>query len=183
MEVVKRVEDEEGNVDTDGEEEEDFEEEEGPEEIMEEEVEDGSENNKSEDESDSEDDEDGASQDQKESPIITRLAGQFSQQKLAPSGDTESSTIIIQKDTESASTEERSDGRSTAEAEQLRRKTRKPDKLEQLKDKVTAEVTKERARQKYKYNSKRSTRKVGRPQGSKLKQDARVKIDANTGWD
>ena len=42
---------------------------------------------------------------------------------------------------------------------------------------VSLDLSKRRARQKEKYHSKRNTQRVGRPKGSKAKQDDRVKID------
>ncbi|KAF8523090.1 RIO1 family-domain-containing protein [Hysterangium stoloniferum] len=53
---------------------------------------------------------------------------------------------------------------------------------EPVRDKVVTDLTKERARQKSKYNSKRSTQRVGRPKGSKAKQDTRVKPDKDGVW-
>ena len=55
--------------------------------------------------------------------------------------------------------------------------------LNDVKDIVTSDLTKERARQQRKYHSKRGTRHAGRPQGSKAKQDTRVKLDRGGIWD
>ncbi|KAK1232679.1 Serine/threonine-protein kinase rio2 [Marasmius sp. AFHP31] len=54
-------------------------------------------------------------------------------------------------------------------------------KKKNIKDVVSNSLEKSRAQQQRKYHSKRSTRRAGRPQGSKAKQDNRVKLDA--GWD
>lgn len=50
-----------------------------------------------------------------------------------------------------------------------------------VKDIVKSNLDKSRARQQRKYHSKRSTRQAGRAQGSKAKQDTRVKLDST--WD
>lgn len=52
-----------------------------------------------------------------------------------------------------------------------------------IKDIVSSDLTKERARQRRKYHSKRGARHAGRPQGSKAKQDTRVKLDRGGTWD
>ncbi|KAL1670632.1 RIO1 family-domain-containing protein [Schizophyllum commune] len=52
-----------------------------------------------------------------------------------------------------------------------------------LKDIAAAEVKRQRERQHRKYHSKPSTRRAGRPKGSKAKQDTRVKMDYGGGWD
>lgn len=52
-----------------------------------------------------------------------------------------------------------------------------------LKSIVSADIHKKRAQQQRKYHSKRSTRNAGRPQGSKAKQDKRVKLSEHAGWD
>ncbi|KIJ26129.1 hypothetical protein M422DRAFT_125094, partial [Sphaerobolus stellatus SS14] len=54
---------------------------------------------------------------------------------------------------------------------------------EPVKEKVIADLTKERARQKHRYNSKKSTHKIGRAKGSKAKQDTRVKQDTSGFWE
>lgn len=51
-----------------------------------------------------------------------------------------------------------------------------------VKDRVASDLTKQRARQ-ARYHSKRGTRKIGRPKGSKAKQDTRVKVDNSGFWD
>ncbi|KAG7099283.1 hypothetical protein E1B28_001142 [Marasmius oreades] len=50
-----------------------------------------------------------------------------------------------------------------------------------IRDVVASNLEKSRAQQQRKYHSKRSTRRVGRPRGSKAKQDSRIKLDS--GWD
>ncbi|KAK7463649.1 Serine/threonine-protein kinase rio2 [Stygiomarasmius scandens] len=50
-----------------------------------------------------------------------------------------------------------------------------------IKEIVSTNLEKSRARDKKKYHSKRSTRRAGRPQGSKAKQDNRIKLDS--GWE
>jgi RIO kinase 2 len=55
--------------------------------------------------------------------------------------------------------------------------------LNGIKDIVSSDLTKERARQQRKYHSKRGARHAGRPQGSKAKQDTRVKLDRGGMWD
>lgn len=51
-----------------------------------------------------------------------------------------------------------------------------------VKDRVASDLTKQRSRQS-RYHTKRSTRKIGRPKGSKAKQDTRVKLDNSGFWD
>ncbi|KIY72801.1 RIO1-domain-containing protein [Cylindrobasidium torrendii FP15055 ss-10] len=51
---------------------------------------------------------------------------------------------------------------------------------DEMKSIVASDMEKTRARQQKKYHSKRSVRKAGRMQGSKAKQDTRVKLDS--GW-
>jgi RIO kinase 2 len=55
--------------------------------------------------------------------------------------------------------------------------------LNGIKDIVSSDLTKERARQQRKYHSKRGARHAGRPQGSKAKQDTRIKLDRGGMWD
>ena len=52
-----------------------------------------------------------------------------------------------------------------------------------IRDLVSSDLTKTRASQHRKYHSKRSTRRAGRPHGSKAKQDTRVKLDHSGVWD
>lgn len=53
-----------------------------------------------------------------------------------------------------------------------------------VKDIVSSDLTKTRARQKRKYHSKKSTRRTGRAQGSKAKQDSRIAVNGRGGfWD
>jgi len=52
-----------------------------------------------------------------------------------------------------------------------------------IRDLVSSDLTKARASQHRKYHSKRSTRRAGRPHGSKAKQDTRVKLDHSGVWD
>ena len=51
-----------------------------------------------------------------------------------------------------------------------------------IKDTVASDLAKHRARNKRKYHSKRSARQAGRPQGSKAKQDTKVKLDNSGVW-
>ncbi|KAH9847357.1 RIO1 family-domain-containing protein [Lenzites betulinus] len=54
----------------------------------------------------------------------------------------------------------------------------------EMADKVQSEVTKQRARQQRKYHSKKAAQRMGgRPQGSKRKQDTRIKADSGGFWD
>ncbi|KAJ7837539.1 RIO1 family-domain-containing protein [Mycena olivaceomarginata] len=55
--------------------------------------------------------------------------------------------------------------------------------LDNVKERVSAEVTKTRAQQLRKFHSKRNTRRAGRAQGSKAKQDTRVKLDKSGVWE
>lgn len=55
--------------------------------------------------------------------------------------------------------------------------------LDGIKGIVSSDLTKARARQQRKYHSKRGARSAGRPQGSKAKQDTRVKITQSGVWD
>ncbi|TFK77036.1 RIO1-domain-containing protein [Pluteus cervinus] len=50
-----------------------------------------------------------------------------------------------------------------------------------IKDKVTSELAKNRSQQQRKHHSRKSTKRAGRPKGSKAKQDTRVKLEP--GWD
>lgn len=52
-----------------------------------------------------------------------------------------------------------------------------------VKDLVSSDLAKTRARQQRKHHSKRGVRQAGRPQGSKAKQDTRVKLDRGGFWD
>lgn len=52
-----------------------------------------------------------------------------------------------------------------------------------IKDIVSSDLTKQRARQRQKHHSKRGAQRVGRPEGSKAKQDTRVKADKSGFWD
>ena len=52
-----------------------------------------------------------------------------------------------------------------------------------IKDIVSSDLTKQRARQREKYHSKRGAHRIGRPKGSKAKQDNRVKVDKSGVWE
>lgn len=52
-----------------------------------------------------------------------------------------------------------------------------------IKDIVSSDLTKQRARQQQKYHSKRGAHRIGRPKGSKAKQDTRVKLDTSGVWE
>jgi len=52
-----------------------------------------------------------------------------------------------------------------------------------IKDIVSSDLTKQRARQQQKYHSKRGAQRIGRPKGSKAKQDNRVKVDKSGFWE
>ena len=51
-----------------------------------------------------------------------------------------------------------------------------------IKERVVSDIARQHARQ-GKYHSKRRVRKIGRPKGSKAKQDLRIKLDRNTVWE
>ncbi|KAJ7492552.1 RIO1 family-domain-containing protein [Mycena latifolia] len=55
--------------------------------------------------------------------------------------------------------------------------------LNDIKEIVSADLTKARSQQLRKYHSKRNTRRAGRSQGSKAKQDTRVKLDTSGVWE
>ncbi|KAJ7070966.1 RIO1 family-domain-containing protein [Mycena amicta] len=55
--------------------------------------------------------------------------------------------------------------------------------LQDVKEIVSGDLTKKRAQQQRKFHSKRNTRRAGRSQGSKAKQDTRVKVDSSGLWD
>ncbi|KAJ7487674.1 RIO1 family-domain-containing protein [Mycena galericulata] len=55
--------------------------------------------------------------------------------------------------------------------------------LNDIKEIVSADLTKSRSQQQRKYHSKRNARRAGRSQGSKAKQDTRVKLDTSGVWD
>lgn len=52
-----------------------------------------------------------------------------------------------------------------------------------IKDIVSSDLTKSRARLRQKHHSKRGAHRAGRPQGSKAKQDNRVKLDTSGFWE
>ena len=51
-----------------------------------------------------------------------------------------------------------------------------------IKEIVSNDVAKMKAKEQRKYHSKKSVRSAGRPQGSKAKQDRRVKLSEHTAW-
>ena len=55
--------------------------------------------------------------------------------------------------------------------------------LPPIRERVAADIGRRHAKQTSKYHSKRGVRKIGRPKGSKAKQDLRVKVDRNGVWD
>ncbi|KAJ7110144.1 RIO1-domain-containing protein [Mycena epipterygia] len=55
--------------------------------------------------------------------------------------------------------------------------------LNGIKEIVSADLSKSRSQQLRKYHSKRGTRRAGRSQGSKAKQDTRVKLDTSGVWE
>ncbi len=83
------------------------------------------------------------------------------------------------------------DSTNTAKSTNLRSGSDSPDGLSQkvealdlsdIRNKVTCDL-KTRSNQQRKYNSKRNTRQVERPQGSKAKQDKTIKLDRGGFWD
>ena len=52
-----------------------------------------------------------------------------------------------------------------------------------IKERISSDIARQRIRQTNKYHSKRSTRRVGRPKGSKAKQDTRIKADRGGVWE
>ncbi|KAK2461864.1 hypothetical protein APHAL10511_006327 [Amanita phalloides] len=54
--------------------------------------------------------------------------------------------------------------------------------LNEIKSKVASDLSKNMSKQRRKYHSKRAGRKAGRAQGSKAKQDTRVKVDRHGVW-
>jgi RIO kinase 2 len=52
-----------------------------------------------------------------------------------------------------------------------------------IKSIVSSDLKKQRARQDKKHHSKRGARRAGRPQGSKAKQDTRLKLDKSGVWE
>ncbi|KAF8843978.1 hypothetical protein BDN67DRAFT_895982 [Paxillus ammoniavirescens] len=52
----------------------------------------------------------------------------------------------------------------------------------EVRERVATDLAKH-ARQQKKYHTKRGAQRVGRPQGSKAKQDQRVKLDRGGIWD
>jgi RIO kinase 2 len=52
-----------------------------------------------------------------------------------------------------------------------------------IKDIVSSDLAKQRARERQKYHSKRGAHRIGRPKGSKAKQDNRVKVDKSGFWE
>ncbi|KAI0734552.1 RIO1-domain-containing protein [Fomitopsis betulina] len=53
----------------------------------------------------------------------------------------------------------------------------------EFKDKVHSEVARQRVREVRKYHSKKGAQRIGRPKGSKAKQDTRVTVDGGGFWD
>lgn len=56
-------------------------------------------------------------------------------------------------------------------------------KEKQMRDKAAIDALKGRAREKQKYHSRRGAERIGRPKGSKAKQDNRVQVDKSGLWD
>ena len=52
-----------------------------------------------------------------------------------------------------------------------------------VKERVASDITRNQTRQANKYHAKSRGRKIGRPKGSKAKQDWRVKVDQGSGWE
>ncbi|KAI5124599.1 hypothetical protein M0805_004210 [Coniferiporia weirii] len=52
-----------------------------------------------------------------------------------------------------------------------------------IKERVVSDINRQHAKQMSKHHSKRGARMVGRPKGSKAKQDWRVKVDQGDGWE
>ncbi|EGO00923.1 hypothetical protein SERLA73DRAFT_134044 [Serpula lacrymans var. lacrymans S7.3] len=52
-----------------------------------------------------------------------------------------------------------------------------------MRDRVSTDLAKQRARQQKKYHSKRGAQKAGRAKGSKAKQDTRIKQDKGGFWE
>lgn len=81
-------------------------------------------------------------------------------------------------------TERRSGGLSSHPASPDRlTQTVKDFSLLGIRTKVTSDLSKTRSHQERKHHSKRSTRQVGRPEGSKAKQDKKVRLDRSGIWD
>ncbi|KAJ7597107.1 RIO1 family-domain-containing protein [Mycena floridula] len=58
-----------------------------------------------------------------------------------------------------------------------------PVRPDAVKDLVSVDLARQRVQQQRKYHSKKSSRRTGRPQGSKAKQNTQVKLDAGGFWD
>jgi RIO kinase 2 len=56
-------------------------------------------------------------------------------------------------------------------------------KEKEIRKKAAIDAFKGRAREKQKYHSRRGAERIGRPKGSKAKQDNRVKVDKSGLWD
>jgi len=56
-------------------------------------------------------------------------------------------------------------------------------KDKQMRNKAAIDALKGRAREKQKYHSRRGAERIGRPKGSKAKQDNRVQVDKSGLWD
>jgi RIO kinase 2 len=56
-------------------------------------------------------------------------------------------------------------------------------KEKQMRNKAAIDALKGRAREKQKYHSRRGAERIGRPKGSKAKQDNRVQVDKSGLWD
>jgi len=52
-----------------------------------------------------------------------------------------------------------------------------------IKDTLSSELIKQRSRQQHKYHSKRAAQRMGRPKGSKAKQNLKVKLDKSGVWE
>lgn len=98
----------------------------------------------------------------------------------SPSQDSESSRS---RSASPSSLPDRTAALSLSPSENAHSRTKYHDGGPDLKEKVHSEVSKRRVREVRKHHSKKGAQRVGRPKGSKAKQDARVKVDGGGFWD
>lgn len=76
-----------------------------------------------------------------------------------------------------------SEDRTTSLEEQTASLSLSEDDPDLITDRAITQASKAHARQQRKYHSKKGAQRVGRPKGSKAKQDTRVKLDRGGMWD
>ena len=144
-----------------------------------------------EEEEEEEDKEDGAEgieqsadepekNDQQHDPLDEDNVPSTSARSHSPSQDSNSSHS---RSPSPSSLADRTTALSLSPSEHAHTTTKYHDAGSDVKEKVHSEVSKRRAREVRKYHSKKGAQRIGRPKGSKAKQDTRVKVDGGGFWD